>query len=119
MTTRAERMGRAVGLAGVAAGLALGLAAGALGARAAQPEQAQPPAAKGPAVELVGASVCQNCHGKEAPEKENEYKQTLGFEFVRLWENLVWEKHDLHSQAYKNLATPDTKAELDAAEVNA
>jgi len=52
---------------------------------------------------LVGAARCQQCHNWPNPEEQPLYKQTHSFKFVRLWENLVWGKDDLHSQAFKNL----------------
>ncbi|MFM8272133.1 MAG: multiheme c-type cytochrome [Gemmata sp.] len=57
---------------------------------------------------LLGASSCQTCHNNPNPQGEAEYKQTLGFEFIRLWENRVWSAHDLHSMATRNLITKDT-----------
>ncbi len=112
-TEQSRRAGRVAGLTGVFAGLVLGLMTAAAPDRAAlaaapnaQPKQfPAPPAGE---LKLVGAAVCQDCHDREDPSKNALYKQTLGFEFVRLWENKVWGVHDLHSTAYKNLLTKDT-----------
>ncbi|HEX4607012.1 MAG TPA: hypothetical protein VH092_02285 [Urbifossiella sp.] len=118
MTTQADRVGRAIGLAAAAAGLAIGLAAGGLGARAAQKEQpgdrkTVPPMPVDDII-LVGAAECKNCHEEENPERKQLYKETLGYQFVRLWENKVWEAHDLHSEAYKNLLTERSKGKSKA-----
>ena len=118
MTTGyAGRTARAVGLAGAFAGLVFGLVvssapSGTALAAHAQPkekEYVKPPA--GQKTELVGASVCQKCHQENAPQNVKEYKETQGFKFIRLWENKVWDIHDLHRTAYLNLLTKKTATE--------
>ncbi len=59
-------------------------------------------------LQLIGAAECKVCHSEAEPEKIDLYKETLGYEFIRLWENKVWSIHDLHSTAYKNLLTNRT-----------
>ncbi|MBN9517477.1 hypothetical protein J0H58_02995 [bacterium] len=117
MTTQAERVGRAIGLAAGTLGLAVALAAAGLGAQAAQKEESAQKVAAQPAGEksftLEGASICQKCHNESDPTTVPEYKQTLGYEFIRLWENKIWGAYDLHSLAYKNLATTEWKNEAD------
>ncbi len=106
-------MGRAAGLAGMAGGLALGLLACAIGARAAQPagerKSIPPSPPMGAEIKLLGASECKFCHEEEAPEKRERYQKTLGYRFIRLWENKVWGTHDLHADAFKNLLTDYNK----------
>jgi len=113
-TEQSRRAGRVVGLTGVFAGLALGLLAATAPERVAiaaapnvqkddKKEYPAPPA--GQKAELVGAAVCQGCHNEGDPTANPLYKQTRGFDFVRLWENKVWGVHDLHSAAYQNLLT--------------
>jgi hypothetical protein len=55
--------------------------------------------------ELSGYDVCQRCHVEDDPTTKREYQKTLGYDFIRLWENKVWENHDLHQNAYQNLLT--------------
>jgi hypothetical protein len=45
------------------------------------------------------------------------YQETQGHKFIRLWENKVWQAHDLHAEAYKNLLTDRNKGKS-AAEAN-
>ncbi|MCS6863523.1 MAG: multiheme c-type cytochrome [Gemmataceae bacterium] len=59
-------------------------------------------------LQLIGAAECKVCHSEAEPNKVDLYKETLGYEFIRLWENKVWAVHDLHSTAYKNLLTQRT-----------
>ncbi len=113
MTTGyAGRAARAVGLAGAFAGLVIGLVVSSASVRPVGAANAQPKEkeyAKAPdSHKLIGAAVCQDCHDREDPTKVNLYKQTLGFEFIRLWENRVWGAYDLHANAYKNLLTSRT-----------
>ncbi len=111
---RTGNAGRAIGLAAAFAGLVVALGVAAVPPRpavAAQPDKDAPQGGypKAPdSHKLVGAAVCQDCHDREDPTKNALYKQTLGFEFVRLWENRVWSVYDLHSTAYLNLLTKDS-----------
>jgi hypothetical protein len=117
-TAHSRRGGRAVGMAGLVGGLVLGLLAAAGGPRAATAQDEKKGAPKPPSLDhkLVGAAVCQECHNREklatAPNDPDSlpvlYKQTQGNQFIRLWENAVWQAHDLHSMAYKNLLTKET-----------
>ncbi|MBM3979884.1 MAG: hypothetical protein FJ304_06300 [Planctomycetes bacterium] len=115
MSALSPRATRAAGLAAGFAGLLLGLltATGpnrAAHARDGQPKDEKKDFPKPPADhKLVGAAVCQDCHDREDPSKNPLYKQTLGYEFVRLWENKVWGVHDLHSTAFKNLLSKDAE----------
>jgi hypothetical protein len=118
MTTAraARRLRLMVSLTIFAAGGALGLYSdrAAPPARAAQKVQPKD-ALKPPTTDhkYIGAAACQQCHNELKPEENPLYMKTLGFEFVRLWENKVWGVHDLHSTAYKNLLTsnsPQVKA---------
>lgn len=114
-TAHTRRARRAVGLTVVFATLAFGLLLAAAPERAASARQKdekkdypKPPA--GGKLKLVGAAVCKNCHEQDDPNDPNakvkeEYMETKGFEFIRLWENKVWSVHDLHRTAYKNLLT--------------
>ena len=104
--------GRAIGLAGVFAGLVAALAVAATPSRPAVAAGAsQDKAVAGNAghpmpsdpIKLLGSVECQACHSEGKPEENPLYKQTLGYQFVRLSENRVWGVHDLHSQAYENL----------------
>ncbi|VTR92297.1 Uncharacterized protein OS=Singulisphaera acidiphila (strain ATCC BAA-1392 / DSM 18658 / VKM B-2454 / MOB10) GN=Sinac_4970 PE=4 SV=1: Cytochrome_C554 [Gemmata massiliana] len=121
MTTGyAGRAARAVGLAGAFAGLVIGLVASSASVRpvgaavAAQKDKdvTKPPA--GSKLELVGAARCKNCHEREDPKNVDEYKDTRGFDFIRLQENKVWAVHDLHRTAYTNLTTNRTTEETGA-----
>ncbi|QDU19941.1 multiheme c-type cytochrome [Urbifossiella limnaea] len=118
MTTQAERMGRAVGVLALVFGVVVGLAAGGFSAGAAQPAGARktiPPAPPAESeVAWIGASECKTCHSEETPEKVELYQETKGFTFVRLWENKVWQAHDLHAEAYKNLLTDRNKGKSKA-----
>jgi hypothetical protein len=118
-TAHSRRGGRAVALVALFAGLALGLLSATSAPRAAAAPRAQKDdkAPKPPTTDhkLVGAAVCQDCHNKEEfvkdppPEKLPVLtRQTQGNQFIRLWENAVWQGHDLHSVAYKNLLTSNT-----------
>lgn len=109
-TAHSRRLARCLVLAGIFAALTLGLlTAGAerraLAAKARQEKKEFPLPPAGQKPELVGAAVCQQCHNETDPKTNPLYKQTLGYQFVRLWENKVWGVHDLHSAAYKNLLT--------------
>ncbi|MDY3551896.1 multiheme c-type cytochrome [Gemmata sp. JC717] len=115
MTTgHAGRAARAAGLAAVFAGLTLGLMTAVSPPRAAVAAQEEKKTYPRPSPDqkkehgLYGASGCQTCHNNLQPKNDPEAKQTYGFEFVRLWENKVWEAHDLHSMAYRNLVTDRT-----------
>ncbi len=57
---------------------------------------------------LLGASECKNCHSEIDPKQKDLYKETLGYEFIRLSENIIWSTHDLHSTAYRSLLTDRT-----------
>ena len=98
------KLSRGIGLAGAFCGVVLALLAGngsTPSVRAAQKEKEYP---KPPEeITSIGAAGCQECHNFPKPEAQPLYKQTHSYKFVRLWENLIWENHDLHSQAYKNL----------------
>src|SRR5262245_21634545 len=109
MTTNlTRRVIRAAALL-AAFGAILGLLADARSSHtAAQDPKGYPKPPKGEP-KWIGATLCKNCHDQDPmmPFKE-EYQETRGFEFVRLWENKVWSADDMHSQAYKNLLTADT-----------
>ena len=123
MTTgHARRVGRAVVLAAAFAGLVLGLVAAAAPSRpaaAAQKDEKKddyprPEAALKKTQGLLGAAECKACHSETKPEEKDLYKETFGFEFIRLSENIVWSTHDLHSTAYRSLLTDKTvKAKKD------
>lgn len=123
MTTgNAGRSARALGLAVAFAGLVIGLVSAVSPPRAAV--AAQKDAKKGePAPagkpELISAARCQGCHGQADPAGNPELKKTLGFEFVRLWENKVWDAHDLHKTAFVNLLTKRTADEKAGQKANA
>src|SRR6185312_171727 len=68
-------------------------------------------------IKLIGASECKVCHDEKNPAGVEAYQNTQGFNFVRLWENQIWSRHDLHSFAFKNLTTSRTQ-ELTKGEVN-
>lgn len=129
MTTGiAGRAVRACGLAAAFAGLALGLVTAVAPPRAAVAAQKDEKKAerkypKAPeSHELIRASGCQQCHNELKPEGNPLYKKTLGYQFVRLRENLVWDAHDLHSTAYKSLLTdrtlPKEKGDKDGLKAN-
>ena len=112
-TDLTRRLGRGAGLVGAFGGMLLAVFVAADRPRPASAQDKddkgkgeyagkgqKPPAGK---PEWVGASVCQSCHRNEKPQDDPLLKQTLGYEFVRMWENKVWAVHDLHSTAYKNL----------------
>ena len=113
MTTgQTQRASRVVAALAAAGGMILALVAGE------STSSAQP---KGPSKgytepegkpTLVGAAVCQNCHEEEKPEAKALFKQTLGYEYVRLWENKVWAIHDLHARSYKNILTSRAKGDV-------
>lgn len=112
-TAHSRRGGRAVGLAGLIAGLVLGLlaTAGRPTAATAAPfaqdkyEPKDAPKAPAGAFELIGSAECQKCHQENDATKVKLYQETKGFEFIRLWENKIWDGHDLHKTAYINLLT--------------
>ena len=56
-------------------------------------------------LKLSGAAECQRCHQENNAANVKLYQDTKGFEFIRLWENKVWDVHDLHKTAYLNLLT--------------
>ncbi|MFO0800146.1 MAG: multiheme c-type cytochrome [Gemmataceae bacterium] len=116
MTTQAEWMGRAVGLAAAAVGLVVGISVGGIPARAAQADGARKSIPPTPTEEVTraGAAECQECHSNDNPRGSNLYKKTHGYDFVRLWENKVWDAHDLHATAYKNLLTERNKGKSKA-----
>jgi len=105
-------MGRVTGLAGAFAGLVVALFGATtpprpvVAAANAQDQYPKPPADK--QLKLVGASICKNCHDQDDPTSKDEYKETRGYEFVRLWENRVWNVHDMHRTAFMNLLTNRT-----------
>jgi hypothetical protein len=114
-TAQSRRGGRFVGLIGMFAGLVFGLLSAAApdrtataAPRAQKDDKKYPKPAEG-AFELYGASNCKTCHNQQDPKGEQEYKDTRGYEFVRLRENRVWSAHDLHRTAYQNLLTSETK----------
>lgn len=109
------RMSRDIGLASLFGGIVLALLASSGTSHSASTLQPKPP--EGQKLEWVGASVCQRCHQEKEPRELKEYQQTQAYDFVRLWENRVWENHDLHSLAYKHLTTNATK-EATGGEVN-
>ena len=107
MTQPAPRIPLMATFFAVGVALALGLG-GSNVAPGAQKDKDYPKPPAGTKVELVGAAICQDCHGNEDPTKKKVFRETRGFEFVRLSENLIWEAHDLHSTAYKNLLTENS-----------
>ncbi|MBY0461204.1 MAG: cytochrome c family protein, partial [Gemmataceae bacterium] len=114
MTRHATRVSRAAGLAGAFLALTLGLASAAGSPRAAAVPAGQDAKAPRPTdaqkkdVALLGASACKKCHSEPNPKNVEEYQQTLGFEYIRLWENVVWDAHDLHSTAFRSLLSEET-----------
>jgi len=99
------RIGRGTALAGAFGGIVFAMLASSGTSRSANVVVVQ----KDAKPEWIGASVCQRCHQEKDPTDVKEYQQTRGFDFVRLWENRIWDAHDLHSMAYKNLTTNATK----------
>jgi hypothetical protein len=105
-----QRTRRAVGLTVAFGALVLGLltaAAPERTAHSAQPKYDKKDFPKPPEgdLELVGAAECQKCHQEKDPREVKLYKETKGYDFIRLWENRVWDVHDLHRTAYQNLLT--------------
>jgi hypothetical protein len=128
MSALSPRATRAAGLAAGFAGLLLGLLAATGPERAAraagrdgQPKDEYKAGLKAPdgKLELVGAAVCQKCHQENDPTKVKEYKETRGYDFIRLWENKVWDVHDLHRTAYLNLLTSRSAKAADGEKANA
>ncbi len=113
MSAHSQRATRAAGLTAAFAGLVLGLMSAGGPDRAAHARQKddkkdeypRPTEKEKLKQTLIGAAACKQCHDTADPTMNDEYKSTLGYEFVRLWENKVWGVHDLHSTAYKNLLT--------------
>lgn len=113
MTTGyAGRTFRALGLAALFAGLALGLLTAVSPPRAAvaqeKKEYPRPTAEDKGKYGLLGASECANCHSEADPRSKKIYKETMGYEFIRLQESNIWDAHDLHSTAYRSLVTNRT-----------
>lgn len=105
MTTgHSRRLGRTVALIGLFTAGALGLLSPVMSDRAAARQPALDPPAKGEAT-LRGYVACANCHDREDPTKIREYQQTKSFDFIRLTESKIWDQHDLHRMAYKNILT--------------
>jgi hypothetical protein len=122
-----ERFQLTAALFGVAVILLVGISGSnslvpASAAQKAQKDDDSTKPGKDTVIELVGASVCMKCHQEKNPSGVKEYRETQGFTFVRLSENIVWSSHDLHSTAFKNLLTeqaikakkddPDAKKDL-------
>jgi hypothetical protein len=102
-TEHSQRLARVVALLGLFAACALGLLLPGAPEAAAQPKDF-PKAPEGAAT-LKGYVRCANCHNRDKPEDIPEYQESKAFEFIRLTESKVWDKHDLHRTAYTNLLT--------------
>lgn len=104
MTKVAERVQLRAGAFAAGLGLVLALAGGA-SPRTSAAAQGKAGAAPKPPVapELVGAVICQDCHSLQNAQQNPLQMQTRGFEFVRLSENLIWGRHDMHAKAFENI----------------
>ncbi len=83
--------------------------------------QQNPGGGKAPAAanepETLGVAVCSSCHGEKGTAAYRNYEKTGTTNFILLYENEIWGKQDLHSQAFVNIkpkapASPDDKGNL-------
>lgn len=96
-----SRMGRSAGLAGVFGGIVFSLLMSSGVSRSANAvvQEEKSPAPQD--FQLLGSLTCQTgCHDQATPKMPSP---TEGYKFIRLWENVVWDAHDLHSRAFKNI----------------
>jgi len=101
MTPFDGRLGRGAGLAGAFGGIVFALLASAGASRSAHLVQQDEKYPRVNDLELLGSLSCQTgCHDQATPKMPSP---TEGYKFIRLWENVVWDSHDLHSRAFKNI----------------
>lgn len=101
MTPFDGRLGRGAGLAGAFGGIVFALLLSSGTSRSANVVTQEEKAPAPQDIQLLGSLTCQTgCHDQATPKMPSP---TEGYKFIRLWENVVWDAHDLHSRAFKNI----------------